>query len=513
MPRLRLPSCPPSATLILLAAPVHAQVGIPQIPGMAIDSTLLRFNPVSQLAAGLGFTTIDGGSEPGQFLLLQLQPELNLRAVGIPQVGLGIDAPLRFQVGGGTDSTGAFRFRGEDYDDRNEVLSVLRYVRFGQKGGGQALYARFGAVDFGRIGYGSLVEAYRNEVGQDARTRGGEFDLDLGGVGVETLVGSFTRPGVYAGRGFVRPFRVMGGEAGGLNDLTIGVTVAGDLNQRGGFVNTAAPGEPFFLATDAAGAPTSLGIVGVEDRGALQAVGLDVGLRLASNGLVNVGLYTNATRFTGTTATRGAGMGGSAGVLVSLAPPEATGSRLDARLEAVYGGAGYTPTLFNAFYEVERLLVVDSVSVAAPGGGTVRQARYQTRRNALAGTPAQGGVVGQVSAVLLGFLRVEGRYQQLFDTGATGWAHMGADLLLPANFAFLRAGLDRWNIGGTQLTNADPEGRNLAMKAELGVHLSPYLLVGGIAERAFAPVYQDGQVVDLLRQNRFQPVVQAVLPF
>ncbi len=497
---------------VLLAAPVRAQLGIPQIPGMAVDSTLLRFNPVSQVAAGLGFTTIDGGPGQGNYLLFQLQPELNLRAVGIPQVGLGIDAPLRFQVGG--DSTGTLRFRSEDYDDRNEVLSVLRYVRYGQKGADQTIYARFGAVDFGRVGYGSLVEAYRNEVGQDARTRGGELDVDLGGVGVETIYGSFTRPGVYAGRGYVRPLRLMGGEAGGLNDLTIGVTVAGDLNQRGGFVNTAAPGEPFFLGTDASGAPTSTGVLGVEDRGTLSALGVDVGLRVAQAGLVNVALYTNATRFSGTAADGGSGMGGSAGVLLTVAPPEATGTRFDARLEAIYGGQGYLPSLFNAFYEVERLLVVDSVNVAGPlPGDVVRQARYQSRRNALAAAPSQGGIVGQASVVLLGFLRLEGRYQQLFDTGSTGWAHAGADLLLPRNIAFFRAGLDRWNIGGNQLTNGDPEGRNMAMKAEVGVHLSPYFLVGGIAERAFSPIYQDGQVVDFLRQDRLQPVVQAVFPF
>ena len=495
-----------------VAAPARAQVGIPQIPGMAIDSTLLRFNPVSQVAAGLGFTTIDGGPGQGTFLLLQLQPELTLRAVGIPQVGLGIDAPLRVQLGG--DSTGTLRFRREDYDDRNEVLAVLRYVRYGQKGAGQAVYARFGAVDFGRVGYGALVEAYRNEVGQDGRTRGGELDLDLGGLGVETLYGSFSRPGVYAGRGFVRPLRLMGGEAGGLNDLTVGVTVAGDLNQRGGFVNTAAPGEPFFLGTDADGAPTSAGVAGVADRGALSALGLDVGLRVATAGLVNVAVYTTATRFSGTAPGGGAGLGGSAGVLLTVAPPEATGTRFDARLEAIYGGQGYLPSLFNAFYEVERLLVVDSVNVAGPlAGQTVRQARYQSRRNALAAAPSQGGLVGQASVVLLGLLRVEGRYQQLFDTGATGWAHAGADLLLPDNVAFLRAGVDRWNIGGSQTTNADPEGRSLSMKAELGVHLSRYLLVGGVAERAFAPVYQDGQVVDVLRQDRLQPVVQAVFPF
>ena len=81
---------------------------------MAIDSTLLRSTPVSQVAAGLGLTTTDGGPGQGNYLLGQLQPELALRAVGVPQVGRGIDAPLRFQLGG--DGTGTLRFRSEDYD-------------------------------------------------------------------------------------------------------------------------------------------------------------------------------------------------------------------------------------------------------------------------------------------------------------------------------------------------------------------------------------------------------------
>ena len=494
------------AALFAASAPVRAQVGIPQIPGMATDSTQLRFDPVSQLAAGLGFTTIDGGDETGQFLLLQIRPEFDLRAVGVPQVGLGIDVPLRFQLSGGDDSTSAFRFRDEDYDDPNEVLSVLRYIRYGRKGADQALYARFGSVDFGRVGYGTLVEAYRNEVGQDARRRGAELDLDLGGAGVETLVGSFTRPGVYAGRGFVRPFRLMGGQPGGLNDLTIGLTVAGDLDEQGGFVNTDSLGQPFALTMMADGSLSAQNLAGVEDQGALRAVSLDVGLPIASNGLATIGLYANATTFSGQ------GAGGGAGLLLSVAPPAATGTRFDARLEAVYTGAGYLPTYFNAFYEVERLLLVDSARAATPTS-PARLARYQSRRNTLAASPAQGGIIGQASAVCLGFVRLEGRYEQLFDTGATGWFHVGADLLLPDNRAFLRAGLDRWNIGGDEATNADAEGRNFSMQAEVGVHLNPYLLVGGIAQRAFAPVYADGRVVDFLRQDRVEPVVQFTLPF
>jgi|GEM_PF-5665035 len=492
-------------------APVSAQIGIPTLGGGAVDSLIQRFNPVSQVAAGLGFTTISGGEAEGQYLMLQLRPEFDLGAVGIPQLGIGIDAPLRFQVAGGDSSASAFRFRSEDYDDANERLAVLRYIRYGQKASGQALYARFGALDFARVGYGSLVESYRNEVGEGARQRGGAFDLDFGGVGVETLYGTFSEAGVYAGRAFVRPLRLMGGEAGGWNDLTVGVTVAGDLNPEGGFVSAESLGQPFFLATDADGNPTAEGLAGTADRGTLRALGVDLGMRLASNPLYNAGVYANVNRLSDGSMNA---TGGGLGVLFSFTPPEGTASRIDLRVEAVLNGAGYQPSPFNAFYEIDRLIAVDSVQTGTDtNGDPVYSTRFQSRRNQMAAAPRQGGLIGQLSGVLAGVLLLDGRYQQLFDASSTGWLHLGADLLIPGGRAFARAGLDRWNIGGNAATNTDPEGRDFQLQAEAGVYLMPTLMVGGIAQRAFSPVYLGNEVVDYRKQDRVEPVVRFVMPF
>lgn len=498
-----------AAALLLGAAPASAQLGLPSVGAGAVDSTLLAFEPVSQIAAGFGLSTINGGGGEGQFLMLQLQPELSLASVGLPQLGIGLDAPLRFQIAGGDSAATALRFRREDYDDRNEVLSILRYVRFGQKNGPGALYARFGALDFARVGYGGLVESYRNEVGEDARQRGGALDLDLGGLGVETLYGTFAEAGVYAGRAFVRPLRMLGGEAGGWNDITLGVTVAGDLNPEAGFVNAAAPGQPFFLDADAEGNPVAG--PGAADRGRLRALGLDLGMRLASSPALQLSAYANANRLADGASEA---VGGGLGLLLSLAPPQSYGTRLDVRVEAVYAGAGYQASPFNAFYEVDRLLAVDSVDVSLPADtvATYRR-RYQSRRNWMAAQPRQGGLVGQASVVLGGVLMITGRYQQMFELGSTGWFHVGADLRAPGGQAFARAGLDRWNIGGAAADNPDPEGRNLLMKAEAGLYLLPQLMVGGLAQRAFAPVYAAGEVVDFRAQDRLEPVVQMVVPF
>ena len=492
-----------SAALAVSAA-ASAQITVPRIPGTPLDSSLVGlFDPVSQLSAGLGLTSIDGGDDDGEFFLLDLSPEFNLAPLGLRQVGLGLDAPLRFQVGGGEDGSG-FQFRSEDYDEQNEVLSIIRYVRYGRKQGNEALYARFGAIDFGRIGYGSLVEGYRNEVGEDGRTRGGAFDLDLAGIGVETLYGSFTEAGVYAGRGFIRPFRVLGGSEGGLNNLEIGVTVAGDLNSEGGFVNADAPGEPFALGAGPDGGPTADGVAGVGDEGALRAYGLDVGLRLTGSDAYQLGLYADVTHLDGY------GTGGG-GLLLTVNPP-GTATFLSFRLGAIYEGEQFTPTLFNAFYEVDRLVRVDSVMNAETGR---REARFQSRRNLLlAADEASGGVVAQMSGILAGLVRVEGRFQQDFATAEGGWLHLGADLRLPGGFATARAGLDAWNIGGDDdepaLSGMGAGDYRLSAEATLQPH--PNLAIGLTAASEFAPVYEGGEVIDQVRQDRFEPVVRLVLP-
>lgn len=497
-----------------LGAPASAQIGIPVIGSTPVDSLLLRFSPVSRLAAGVGFAAISGGTADGQFLMLQLQPEFDLGAVGVPQLGIGFDAPLRFQLAGGDSAATALRFRREDYDTGAERLAVIRYIRFGQKNGREALYARLGALDFARVGYGSLVESYRNEVGEDERRRGGAFDLDLGGLGVESLYGTFPEAGVYALRGFTRPLRLMGRGEGGWNDLTLGLTVAGDLSPQSGFVHASADslGQPFFLGRDANGNPTADGVASTVDRGRLRAIGVDLGLRLAQTPMMNAGVYLNANRLSdsGPGAT-----GGGLGMLLSFTPPAGTASRLDVRVEAVLNGAGYQPSPFNAFYEVDRLIAVDSVAVRDPDTGDVTgyRTRFQSRRNTMAAAPRQGGLVGQLSGVLGGLVLLNGRYQQLFDAGSTGWFHLAADFVLPGGRAFARAGLDRWNIGGNALTNTDPEGRNFQLQAEAGIYLARSLMLGVIAQRAFSPVYLDNEVVDYRRQDRLEPVVQFVMPF
>lgn len=506
------------AALLALAAPrpAAAQFGT-LLPGLSVDSTALNLTPTNLLAAAFGITSFSGGLADGEYLTLTLQPEVDLSAIGLNEVGFGMYAPLRFQINAGDDTTssGGLRFREEDYDDPNELLSIIRYVRYGQKNGDQALYARFGSLDGANVGYGSMLSFYRNEVGTDARRRGLAFDLDAGLMGVETVYGSFTDPGVYAARGYVRPFWVpeeLGGGLG-LSALALGFTLAGDLERAGGYVNPDSSGAPFVLPDALVGTPPPGAAVGRED-GGLTTVGVDLALPFAQGDGFALAAFADLSKILDY------GWGGGAGLGLSLTPPAGL-ARFDARLELRYLGAHYIPRYFNAFYEVERIRQVDSTDVPLDGGGTQRVAQYQTRRNELlAQTESYGGLFGALAGTVFGVFRVEGTYQQLFETGGTGWLHLGATLGRPGrDLLIARASFDRWNIGGdatTLTTDADA-----LFQAEVSAGLMRYLQLGLVYENAFQPIFEgegaerasSNRVVGHRRQSRFEPRVQLLFPF
>jgi hypothetical protein len=513
--------------VLVAPRPARAQLGA-LLPGMSVDSTAYAFSPTNLLGAALGITSFSGGLADGEYLTLTIQPEVDLTALGLAQVGVGVYAPLRFQLHAGDDTTdtGGFRFRREDYDDANELLSIIRYVRYGQKSGGQALYARFGMLDGASVGYGQLVSFYRNEVGNDARRRGLALDVDLGMLGVETLYGTLADAGVYAARGYLRPFwrPAETGGGGGLGALALGVTLAGDLDGDGAYVNPDSSGAPFVRPADVPAAD-SLGFArGVED-GRLTTFGVDLAFPFLQGDGFALAAYADAAKILDY------GWGGGGGLGLSIAPPAGL-ARFDARLELRYLGARYLPSFFNAFYEVERSRIVDStaVDVGLPSERMVPV--VQTRRNELlAQGESQGGIFGALAGTVLGLFRIEGTYQQLFgsdgEAGAlarggsaagergTGWLHLGATLGRPGQDLLVgRASFDRWNIGGDRSTLVSEN--DALFQAEVSAGLVQYVQLGLIYENAFQPIYEEGDQGKLLghrRQNRFEPRVALLLPF
>ena len=478
-----------------LAALLAVPAGRAQGPLFGLD--LSSDQAQSLIGAGLGYTGLSGGIRDGNFLAFTLQPEFTVVNAGeLGNLALGFGATLRYDVENGT-------FRKEDFDEARDFVGLVQYVRFGQEGV-NPLYGRFGRLDAATLGNGQQVGLYRNEVALDAQQRGFDLALDGGIVGLEGMFGSITDPGVFGARAFTRPFHRRGGLLG---LIRAGVSVAGDLNDEGAYVNPVAPGQPFLLdPTD----PRADSLVAVGDQeGRLLMVGADLSLPFLTGAGMELSAYADVNQILGH------GMGAAAGLGFTYAPEGAAG-RMMARLELRYLGAEYLPNYFNAFYETERI----GQEFAVAGDST--SAVYNTKRNLLAGkTATEGGIAGILEGHFLNLIRVTGSYQQSFEVANSGWFHLGADVgSVTDNRIVARAAFDRWNIGGDNVFSfAD---RNTRLSADVGFKPIPYLLVGLHAQRSFAPILAEDDpnapgsgstIVGYQPQDVLEPLVQLLVTF
>ena len=108
------------------------------------------------LTGGAGLIWIDG--EP--HYRISFRPE-----VSFANFGIGLDLNLDF------DSEG--KLRKENFNEFSDYLSVIRYVRYGQKR--DPFYARLGALDYATLGHGSIMYLYNNSPSYDVRKVGLAF--------------------------------------------------------------------------------------------------------------------------------------------------------------------------------------------------------------------------------------------------------------------------------------------------------------------------------------------------
>ncbi|MBI3579984.1 MAG: hypothetical protein HY089_11315, partial [Ignavibacteriales bacterium] len=90
------------------------------------------------MTTSVGLTVVDG--KP--YYLFNLTPELSFGNLGI-----GLDLNIRVGEDG--------KIRKEDFNEVYDYLRILRYVRWGHKK--DPLYARAGALDYARLGHGSIM--------------------------------------------------------------------------------------------------------------------------------------------------------------------------------------------------------------------------------------------------------------------------------------------------------------------------------------------------------------------
>jgi len=169
-----------------------------------------------------GAVTIDGKN----YQQMGLRPELKLWKFGV-----GLDISILLDEDG--------KIREEDWDDKEDYIDKLYYLKYGQKG--DPFYFIFGGLESTTLGYGTLINGYTNLLEYPTYKRQG---LDIGFetkyLGMQAIVNDFkelqgkNRAVMGGGRIYLRPF----------SRVQIGGSIAGDLNEYKGLRDTDDDGYP-----------------------------------------------------------------------------------------------------------------------------------------------------------------------------------------------------------------------------------------------------------------------------
>ena len=203
-------------------------------------SAVYAQDEVSQKATiQAGFGTVTMGDV--QWQRFSFRPDIPLGKFG---VGLDIEVFI--------DEKGKISKEGWDFSNRNKtwdtLLRKIYYLRYGKPL--DKLYARAGALDDVTLGYGLIMDGYRNTLNYPADKKLGlDFSVrDVGtfGIGVQAMVNSFgdlkNEGAVVGGRVSVRPLKSL--DKGLISKLTVGATFVRDINQYAGLKDSDNDGVP-----------------------------------------------------------------------------------------------------------------------------------------------------------------------------------------------------------------------------------------------------------------------------
>jgi len=143
----------------------------------------------------------------------------------IGKLGLGIDCQLLLDDQGNV--------RKEDWDELEDYLNLLYYVRWAHKG--DPFYAKVGGLDFSSLGYGIILNGYTNMIEYPTYKRiGMEMSFEYDRFGGELFLNDYKeliadKPGVLVGARLT--YKMIG-------DLTIGLSVVKDFNEYNGLRDT-----------------------------------------------------------------------------------------------------------------------------------------------------------------------------------------------------------------------------------------------------------------------------------
>ncbi|MBN1479717.1 hypothetical protein EH223_17550 [candidate division KSB1 bacterium] len=294
------------AVLFISFTCLHAQIAEGGLSYMGSNSNIFY--------GGIGLTTIASDAGTNTYFNVHLRPELAFGKLG---VGLNVNLLFNTQTG---------ELRKEDWDKPEAWLQQIRYIRWGRKF--DPLYVKAGTLDAARLGHGSIMNYYSNAASWDNRKFGAAFDMDFGVAGFETVTNNFARSELIAGRGYVRPLKVLM-PVPVLKNLSIGGTYARDFDP------------------DASSATDD----------AVTVYGVDAELPLIKNSTFGLYFYYDWAQIAGYShaeqQSRTFGTGQFAGVAADLGSILGL-AEFHAKFERRWLGKEFAPAFFDAFYEVYR---------------------------------------------------------------------------------------------------------------------------------------------------------------
>ena len=222
---------------------------------------------------------------------IRLQPDLNLGKFGV-----GLDLNFEFDANG--------NFRMAEWSTWQSILSKILYIRWGTKAGlnptTDPVYAKIGSINDFTLGHGLVVYRYSNMLNYpDIKKMGLAFDLDLGYVGFESVVGNIFDWDLLGMRIFGRPLYQSGIPM--LDTLTVGATWVADLDPNDPVPSAATP---YDFADD----PTSI---------PMSVYDFDASLIVFANPIIEMLTYLDIVGISG----KGSGeFVGALGKIISLIP-------------------------------------------------------------------------------------------------------------------------------------------------------------------------------------------------
>lgn len=412
------------------------------------------------LGGGFGLTWIDGNPH----YAFRFFPEIQFSKIGI-----GLDLNLEFTPEG--------KIRSENFNEFSDYLSIIRFVRYGNKG--EQLYLRVGALDYATLGHGSIMYLYNNSPTFDARKIGIEFDIDFDHSGFEFVYGNFGKSGVIGLRGYTRPLQFTDlAEVPILGKLEIGASIASDTDDNSGVIaGNYDPTNESFIATI--------------DEGNVTLLGIDIGLPIIRTDFADLDIYFDHTK------------------IIEFGSGSALGTKLNfkglglvnlkAKVERRFNGSEYLPSYFNSFYEIERFRVNKS-------DGTVIS-KVQSLKNAQAGN----GYFGELLMNWLGLLDVLGSFQKLDKIPDSGILHLWTVFNQPGFPYVFRAGYDKVSIKNFgDLFKMDDRSY---LYAEFGYKLQEYILLSMVYSWTYTPE-RDGSenIIGFKPQRKVEPRISFIYP-